>query len=87
MGQAELAAKVAEQAAVERDTFWKVDETGKMVAQMQLEAMGDDLDSSSDLENLWGDSVGREDVRAHHHRSQCHVRSDHDRDPSQHGPR
>jgi hypothetical protein len=88
MGQAELAAKVTEQVAVERDTlFRKVDETGKVVAQMRLQVMGADLDSSSGPENSWGDSVRREDVRARRRRSQRRVRSDHDRDPSQHGPR
>jgi hypothetical protein len=87
MGQAELAVKVAKQAVVECDTFQKVDETGKMVAQMRLEVMGDDLESSSGLENLWGDSVGREDVRACHRHSQCRVHSYRDCDPSQHGPR
>jgi hypothetical protein len=48
LGQSALAAIVAEQAAEERTLlFCKVEETGKVVAQLRLEAKGVELESSS----------------------------------------
>jgi hypothetical protein len=48
LGQSALATAVAEQAAEERTLlFCKVEETGKVVAQLRLEAMGVELESSS----------------------------------------
>lgn len=60
IGQADLAAAVAEQAARERETLSKqVVETGKVVATMRLEKMAVDMERfSEDLEQV-GEESGR----------------------------
>jgi hypothetical protein len=71
LGQSALAAAVVEQAAEERTLlFHKLEETGKVVAQLRLEAMGVELE----LESSSIDFDGCERSRSRCRRSSCEHR-------------
>lgn len=80
IGQADLAAAMAEQAAKERETLSKqVVETGKVVAAMRLEKMADEMEKlSEDLEHVGADFGHRSSRRA----EQRDIGQNHSRDRS-----
>jgi hypothetical protein len=64
--QSELAAVVAEQAAVDRnDLYRKLEETGQEVSQLRLEHMGRELGETSTTTQEQGGDVRRNQQQSH----------------------